>query len=132
MKIITLDGDGLTGEVAIWEGEDDGPRLNPLDHLADGRLRFHSSLDYPKVIRQETINVTFPARQITDNAQEYRANYNLFAHGRPGIPWVLGSFRVGGVDVAATANVPVQRAVGAPTPWYRWLSIGANATHVTV
>lgn len=125
---------GATGVVAIYDGPDDAPFDTPLSHLANGRLKFHSSLAYPKVIEERAVTLTLPAR--TTGNTTYRVSYNLFAHGRPGFPWVLGSFRVGGQDVAAVGSVPVQKANGsggnsAASPWARWISIGANATHVT-
>lgn len=124
---------GTTGVVAIYDGPDDAPFTTPLDHLANGRLKFHSSLGYPKVIAEHTVTLSLPART---SIGTYRVSYNLFAHGRPGFPWVLGSFRVGGQDVAAVGSVPVQKANGsggnsAASPWARWISIGADATHVT-
>lgn len=125
---------GTTGVVAIYDGPDDGPYDAPLSYLASGRVKFHSSLAYPKVIDERAVTLSLPART-TGNAT-YRASYNLFAHGRGGFPWVLASFRVGGQDVAAVGSVPVQKANGvggdsAGSPWARWVSIGATATQVT-
>lgn len=129
----TLRALGSTGVVAIWEGNDDLPFSQPLNHLANGRVKYHSSLAYPKVVREEGRTLSLPARNTGHTT--FRASYNIFAHGRPGIPWVLASFRVGGQDVAAVGSVPVQKANGsggnsAESPWARWITIGANATHV--
>lgn len=126
MARVTLRGRGSSGVVAIWTGEDDDPYFNPLDNLAAGRVKFHSSLDYPKVIHEQTVTLSLGAR---NSAGTHRNSFNLFAHGRPGIPWVLASISVGGVPVAAVGNVPIQRA--SKSCWARWLSIGADATNVT-
>lgn len=130
MARVTLRGRGDTGVVAIWTGEDDDPYHNPLDNLAAGRVKFHSSLAYPKVIHEQAVTMSLPSR--TSGNDTYRAKYNLFAHGRPGIPWVLASISVGGTPIAAVGSVPVQKAgAGSSSPWARWISIGANATHVS-
>jgi hypothetical protein len=131
---------GDTGVVAIYTGEDDAPFSAPLNHLANGRLKFHSSLKYPKIVQERTVTVTLPARVSPDNGgREYRQSYNLFAHGRPGIPWVLASLRLAGRNVAAVGSVPVQKVVDTSTgddhmtntPMARLVSIGANGTYVT-
>lgn len=120
---------GSTGVVAIYEGPDDGPFSSPLSHLSNGRLKFHSSLSYPKVIEERTVTLSLPSRS---SIGTHRVSYNLFSHGRPGIPWVLASLSVGGQNVAAVGCVPVQKAANsASSPWARWISIGANGSHVT-
>jgi len=120
---------GSTGVVAIYDGPDDAPFDTPLSHLANGRLKFHSSLGYPKVIAEHTVTLSLPARM---SVGTHRASYSLLPHGRPGIPWVLASLRVGGHDVAAVGSVPVQKAANsASLPWARWISIGANGSHIT-
>jgi hypothetical protein len=135
---VTLRALGSTGVVAIYTGEDDAPFTAPLSHLANGRLKFHSSLDYPKIVQERTVTLSLPARVSPDNAgREYKASYNLFSHGRPGMPWVLASLRLAGRNVAATGSVPVQKVDdtrGSPLPnppWARWVSIGANGSSVT-
>lgn len=127
-----------TGSVAIYtvptvDSTDDAPFTNPLANLS--RVKFHSALDYPKVIEERTINLSLPLRTTEG---EFTASYNLFAHGQAGFPWVLASFRIGSLNVAATGSVPVQKALkyraasaGDPTPWPRWISIGATSTMVT-
>jgi len=118
-----------TGVVAIYDGPDDAPFTAPLSHLANGRLKFHSSLGYPKVIAEHKVTLSLPARK---SIGTHRVSYSLRQHGRPGIPWVLASLRVGGQDVAAVGSVPVQKAANnASSPWARWISIGANGSHIT-
>lgn len=133
---VTLMALGQTGVVAIYTGDDDAPFSQPLDHL--DRVKFHSSLGYPKVIEERVVNLSLPTRVAGNNGgAEFRQSYNLFAHDRPGIPWVLGSFRAAGRDIAAVGSVPVQQVTDTRTSgfpnraWARWLSIGATATHVT-
>jgi hypothetical protein len=124
---------GATGVVAIYEGPDDAPFSSPLSHLTNGRLKFHSSLAYPKVISEQTGTIALPYRGTTGG--EFTATYDLFAHGRGGQPWVLASLTVGGNQVAAVGSVPVQFARSSVNtsivrPWARWISIGADSTHV--
>jgi hypothetical protein len=121
--------------VAIYQvpsltSTDDDPLANPLNHLANGRIKFHTSFPYTKVIDERVINLPLPYRE--GNGYVHRVSYDLFAHGRPGIPWVLGSFRIGAYDVSATGSVPVQNAIDATSPWKRILSLGANSTHVQI
>lgn len=124
------------GVVAIYEvpsltSADNGPLVAPLSHLSNGRLKFHSELDYPKVLQESAVTLSLPARVVRSNGNaEWLASYNLFTHGRPGIPWVLSSFRLAGQDVPA-GQVPVQKNNVSGGSWARWVSIGANATHVT-
>jgi len=140
---VTLLGDGATGVVSIYTGDptDESPHNDPLNHL--GRLKFHSSLAYPKVISEWTGTVNFPARAMFNGTiwvspvGVATQSYTLFAHGRPGQPWVLGSARIGTVDVAMVGSVPVQQAFSANNPsilhpWLRWVSLGADATNVYI
>ena len=121
---VTLRGRGSDGRVAIYTGNDDAPFDNPLGHLS--RLKFHSSLDYPKIVYRRTVNVTFPSRTSTARVGTWTQSFNLFAHGRPGQPWVLASARIAGVDVAFCGSVPVQHV----TQWARWVSVGSDGSHV--
>jgi hypothetical protein len=140
MARVTLRGRGSTGVVAIWTGDDDDPFDTPLDHL--DRVKFHSSLAYPKVISEWQGTVNFPRRSrfngsiwVSDDPIS-TVSYTLFAHGRSGQPWVLGSANIGGQNVAMVGSVPVQQAVsaadGKPTNWVRWVSLGADDTNVYV
>lgn len=124
---IVLRALGATGVVAIYEGPDDAPFMDPLNHLSNNRLKFHSSLDYPKIIHEQTVTLSLGSRT---SIGTHRNSFNLFAHGRPGIPWVLASLNIGGISVAAVGSVPVQQAA-VYTRWARWISIGANDTYVT-
>jgi len=130
------------GDVSIYEGNpaDESPHTSPLTNLS--RLKFHSDLAYPKIIAEQTVNVTFPARTVvsgginTAPAHTTTQSTTLFAHGRPGFPWVLASVTIAGNKVPFCGSVPVQMATyyGDGTterPWARWVSVGADATHVT-
>jgi hypothetical protein len=137
---IRLRARGSDGRVAVYTGTDNLPFEDPLAHLS--RVKFHSSLDYPKVIDERTVNVTFPRRNnptgsttgINSSSGVSVATYTLFAHGRPGFPWVIASFNIGGQKVSATGSVPVQQArnisSNAAMNWGRWVTIGADATNV--
>lgn len=135
---VTLLASGLVGQVAIFTGDDDLPFENPRGNLS--RVKFHSALDYPKVIEERSFTVTFDRRSRDNgtiwvaNSAEVKQSYQLFAHGRPGYPWVLGTVDIGGLKVAMTGSVPIQQGVihadGTPSPWVRWVSLGADATNV--
>jgi hypothetical protein len=127
---VTLRALGSTGVVAIYTGSDDAPFSSPLSHLSNGRLKYHSSLDYPKVIDQRVRSVTFPSR--TGSGGVFTQSHTLFAHGRGGQPWVLASAKIGSNDVALTGSVPVQRAMDVTfeSQWARWVTVGADSTNV--
>lgn len=142
MTKMNLFGQGSTGTFAIWAGEDDAPFHNPLDHLSNGRVKFHSSLRYVKVIDERSFNVSFSART-SFNGDFYVAstgtftqNRVLFAHGQSGQPWCLASARIAGQDVAFTGSLPVQRGTfhpsGTPSAWARWVTIGVDNSNVNV
>lgn len=130
------------GRATIYTGDpaDESPHTAPLSHL--GLIKFSSALAYPKIIGQQTVNVTFPARTTLSGGSYYAAqprfteSQNLFAHGRPGKPWVLASVEIGGQQVPFTGSVPVQQATqqgtGNPEAWVRWVSVGADGTNVMV
>lgn len=150
--MVKMRGEGATGNCAIWTGgEDNAPLNDPMNNLH--RLKYHSALDYPKVISEWADNVTFAARtewmpSLSGGSGAWGTTettrvvtHTLFAHGRGGQPWVLGSIKIGGIDVAFTGSVPVQQGVlsnasnGAAAgdgkhPWARWVTLGADATHV--
>lgn len=128
------------GTASIYTGDpaDESPHTTPLSNLA--RLKFHSGLAYPKIIDEQTRSVTFPARTTFSSgayraaAHTFTASQTLFAHGRSGYPWVLASVTIGGVKVPFCGSVPVQQFSfdgGNPSPWARWISVGADATNVT-
>lgn len=136
---VTLLADGAVGKIGIWTGNDDLPFASPRDHLS--RVKFHSDLAYPKVIDERVIPVTFERRSRFNgtiwvaNDAEVKQSYLLFAHGRPGFPWVLGSVDINGVKVAMTGSIPIQQGLvhtngNSPSPWVRWVSLGADATNV--
>jgi len=126
------------GTIAIYENTDDDPFDDPLDHL--DRVKFHSDLDYLKIIDVQTYSLTLPAigtggsGQGSGGRHGLRTNlYTLGAHGRPGQPFVLGKVDVGGVPVAFVGSVPVAQGYtgGADDPYARWLALGVDATNIT-
>lgn len=114
------------GVCAIWEGlQDDDPFYDPLNNLS--RLKFHSALDYTKIISVHPITYTFPSF----TAGHHRAQtYQMFAHGQPHIPWVWGRIIAAGHPVAFSGSIPVQKPAGQDLA--QWLSLGADATHVWI
>jgi len=114
------------GVCAIWTGAtDELPFTQPLNHL--NRVKFHSSLPYTKIIDVRPVTLSLPG--VSGTALR-TASYALFAHGRPGQPWVLGKLTVKGYEVAFTGSVPVQQVSG--TPYARFLALGADATNVYI
>lgn len=108
--------------VAIYTGADD-VFTNPLADLS--RVLFHSDLDYPHIISIHTGTVTLPAMS-ADTRRD--AVTNLFAHGKAGTPMVFGLLtNLGGADIALQGSVPVAMN---PYGFGRWVTLGANTTHV--
>ena len=104
---------------------DDGPLNTPLSNLS--RIKFHSALSYPKVIRTVKKTLKLPKGEKT---LQRVASYAMFTHGRPGQPWVLGKIEVLGEPVAFVGSVPVQQVLG--TPYARFIALGADSTTVWV
>lgn len=128
------------GKVAIYEDADDLPFTNPTAHL--GRVKFHSDLDYIKIIDVRDYTVNLPAIPSTGSGQGsggrvgLRTNlYTLGAHGRPGIPFVIGEFTVGANKILSSGSIPVAQitnGLSGPVENYaRFLALGSDATNVT-
>lgn len=123
-----------SAKVAVWTGgTDDAPFNAPRTYIQ--RVKFHSDFDYPKIIQTRSVSVSLP----TIAANGVRENtYNLFSHGRPGYPWVLGSITLGGVKIPMAGHVPVQFTnstfqFGTPAQvWGRWVALGADDTFVVL
>lgn len=124
------------GKIAIYDkSSGDLPLTTPLSHLS--KIKFHSDLDYIKVIDVRTVTISLPARSNFRNAV---ASYTLFAHDQPGQPFVLGKLNVNGVPVGFTGSVPVHNGytatmanAGYPSGYLgRWLALGADASNVIV
>jgi hypothetical protein len=129
------------GKVAIYEASDDLPFTDPLNHL--GRVKFHSDLDYIKIVNVIDYTLNLPAiptagsGQGSGGRQGLRTNlYTLGPHGRAGIPFVIGEFTLGGVKVASCGSVPVgfesTLFAGAADYYNRWIALGSDATNITV
>lgn len=113
------------GVAALWDdASDDDPFTTPLSNLS--RVKFHSDLDYIKVIDEQTVSVNFPSR----NAGLHTQSYTLFAHGLGIQPLVFATCTLSGVEVAFTGSVPVQVGAGFIGGLARWVTIGADATNV--
>ena len=120
---VRLKADGATGKVAIYTGTDDLPFDTPLSYVS--RLRFHSDLEYPRVISTHTGTVSLPA---VGAATGYRlVTHTLFAHGLGGAPFVEGTLALGGVNVPWLGSVPAATSASGPA---RWLHLGADATNI--
>lgn len=119
VRLVARGGDGV---VCIHEGAADVVE-DPLLDLS--RVRFHSSLDYPVVV--ETRDGSTLMGQLPAKSTRIQS-YNLFAHGRPGIPLVLGYVSsLGNGRVPLAGSVPTAISNG----WSgRFITLGANATHV--
>jgi hypothetical protein len=118
--------DGSVGKVGVYTGSDDLPLYAPRSYLP--RVLFHSDLDYPAVIATYSGTVSLGAT--TANGRRLNT-FRVQAHGLAGIPWVVGSFTIGGVNVAAAGTVPVQQH--APNYGFaRWLAMGADATDIII
>jgi hypothetical protein len=116
----TLFARGSDGVVCIYTGSNDVVS-SPTSDLS--RVLFHSSLEYPAILTTTTLSVTLPAR--TSNTYQ-DATHTLFAHGRAGIPFVLG-YISNMSNVALAGSVPVDMAGNGLG---RWVDLGADTTNV--
>ncbi len=116
------------GVCAVWDdASDDDPFTDPENNLS--RVKFHSGLNYLKVIDEQTHTVSFAGQ----GAGVFTGSYTMFAHGLAGIPLVFASCSIGGQDIAFTGSVPIQVSASFPpfgTRWPRWVTVGADATNV--
>lgn len=125
MSKIRLRARGSDGRMSIHTGADDLPFDAPLSHLS--RVLFHSDLDYPAILSTHEGSTTFPA---LGAGSRRNTKYTLFAHGRPGIPIVLGQILNLAPDpVTFAGSVPMQMS---SYGFARWLTLGADATNVIV
>src|SRR5690606_28675325 len=117
----TLFSRGSDGTTCIYNGSNNVVD-NPKGDLS--RVLFHSDLDYPSVISTRDVSVTLPARTTTP----FYTYHTLFAHGRPGIPFVFGYIlNMGNLSLAG--SVPLDFRV---LFHGRFVTLGANATHVVL
>jgi hypothetical protein len=123
-----------SGKVAIWEGEGDLlPFNSPLNYLS--RVKFHSDLDYVKVIR--TVDLTLNLTAIAKGVSQRTQTYTLYAHGLSFTPWVRAHIAVSGQIVDFSGSIPIQTgatdgAVADNKDSVRWIALGMDATHVRV
>lgn len=127
------------GRVAIWTGSDYAPFTDPMNNL--DRVKFHSLLDYVRVVKTITRTVSLPSISAAGSGQSDPgsrvASYTLGAHGMGYTPFIVGLITVNGVRQAFTGSVLVH-TVAAPNAtsvndmFGRWLALGADATNVYV
>lgn len=139
MGTVRLRARGSDGKVAIYTGTDDDPFDDPLGNLS--RVRFHSDLQYPKVIYEVgsddegmgTLDLPSRPANASSNPNTGGApsisTYNLFEHGIEGTPLVFGYVVVGSYHVPLAGSVPVQWT---SRGWCRLLALGADATNVKI
>lgn len=135
---VRLKADGSTGTVAIYTGTDDLPFTTPLSYVS--RLRFHSDLDYPKIVSTITGSINLPA--MSGNSERIHT-YTLAAHGQGASPFCEGYITVS----PSSTRVPLLGSVcvaqgpstggGTLDPqrrefFSRWLHLGSNATNILI
>jgi len=121
------------GRGAVWTGDDDLPFWKPRQYL--DRVKFHTDLDYIRIVREIPLTLNLPAISSVTYGPEETFSYKLFDHGLGGFPFILGETVVNGERVAFTGSVPVQLCInyGGAEGWYaRWLALGADATSVYI
>ena len=135
---VRLKADGATGKVAIYTGTDDLPFDTPLSYVS--RLRFHSDLEYPKVVSTLTGSISLPS--MASNATRLHT-YTIAAHGQTGQPFCEGFITHGG----GSTRVPLLGSIcvdqgpdtggGSFRPerrsfFSRWLHLGSNSTNILI
>lgn len=132
---VRLRADGTTGTVAIYTGTDDDPFTSPLSHIA--RLRFHSDLDYPRVVSTLTGSVSLPS--MSGNSDRFNTNV-IAAHGQAGKPFCEGYITVDAdpTRVPLLGSVCVRQGPATGGGFFverrsffsRWLHLGSNDTNI--
>lgn len=126
-----------SGKVAIWDGSyNDDPFVNPVANLS--RVKYHSSLDYVRVVRVINRTITIPRIPATGSGQSDPGSrvqsYTLGTHGQPGTPFIVGIIRVDGDPMAFTGSVLVHHSAGTNSTindsFGRFLALGADATNM--
>lgn len=124
---LVVQGDGVLGKMAIYEGPDDLPYDNPIAYR--NRVKLHTNFKYLGIVLDATVSAT---TQPVNSARKIRKN--ILAHGRTGgVPLVAGSltgFGVGGVAVPLVGSVPV--FVGANYKNSIMWTLGADNTYVYI
>jgi hypothetical protein len=117
----TLFARGSDGTACIFNGSNNVVD-NPLVDLS--RVLFHSNLDYPSVISTQDRSITLPARTTTP----FYTIHTLFAHGRPGIPFVFG-YITSLSNLSLAGSVPLDFRV---LFHGRFVTLGANGSNVVL
>jgi hypothetical protein len=119
--MVKLKARGSDGRVAIYNGSSDAPFNNPQSNIDD--IKFHSDLNYPTIINTVTDSITLPSRAADGH---YNVTHTLFSHGRGGYPMILAEL-TSPFSSTLVGSVPVYMSSGG---FGRWITIGANTTHV--
>lgn len=115
--------DGVAGIACIHVNGGEAAVADPMGNLA--YVLFHSALNYASVGPAVSTTLTLPERLAGAGFTRYQ--HTLFSHGKAGTPFVIGHLAgFGGVNIPLAGSVPVNRTEHLA----RWLSIGANGTHV--
>ena len=136
--ILNSDLDGGIGRGAIWTGEGREPFIDPYGYI--DRVKWHSALNYLRIIDAKQFTVNLPAIPASGSGQGsggrrgLRTNlYTLGPHGRPGQPFIIGVTDVAGVPCVFTGSLPVSRLTSGRHDFYaRFLSLGCDSTDITV
>lgn len=111
---------GSDGVVCIHTGSDNVVNTPTADL---SRVLFHSALEYPALVRTESVSVTLPSRAL--NAVTL-TTHTLFAHGQSSTPFVLG-YISSLSNVALAGTVPIDIYSGG---FGRFVTLGADVTNV--
>lgn len=113
--------DGAAGRAAIYTGSDDAPLTNPRSNF--GRLKFHSDLEYVRVVEVHTGTLSLQARA---KNRRTLVTHSGPEHDRPGAPLVFGTLVLQGERIAFAGSIPVQATAQAS----RFITFGASATRI--
>jgi hypothetical protein len=129
------------GKMAIYTvptiaSTDDAPLANPLANAS--RVRFHSDLNYVRVISTHTGTLTLPVRA---TQTQVKVDHVLFAHGQASVPMVMGRITNLPAQDGTMHKVPLGSMVpvGIYTPngkyanestLHRWVCLAVDETNV--
>lgn len=130
---VRLRAEGDTGTVAIYTGNDNAPFNNPLNNVS--RLRFHSDLDYPKIVRTLTGTLTIAGLTSPDTRI---TTHQVGNHQQNGQPFCEGWIKVNGTNprVPLIGSVCIRQGHGGANDRRgfggNWVHLGSNGTKVLI